>query len=103
MGASLVLGHTPAHVHAVVQEHLLPHAAHQLLLLGLGHHLLHAAFAAASAMGQVPRGAAVSAVGGQKPWGEKSELLPQTENRARNKQNTHALNGKAAKMPPYDF
>lgn len=85
MGASVVLGHTPAHVHTVVQQHLLPYAAHQLLLFWLGHHLLHAAFAAASAMGQVPRGTAMSAMGGQKPWGKKSQLLIQMEKMARNK------------------
>lgn len=62
LGASVLLGDTPGHVHAVVQEHLLPHGAHQLLLLWLGHNLLHAAFAAAAAVRQVPRGAAVSAV-----------------------------------------
>lgn len=71
VGALAVLGHTPAHVHTVVKKHLLPHAAQQLLLLRLGHHLLHAAFAAAAAVAQVPRGTAVSAVGGQKPWGKK--------------------------------
>lgn len=62
LGASAFLGDTPGHVHTVVQKHLLPHAAHQLFLLRLGHDLIHAAFAAAAAVGQVPRGAAVSAV-----------------------------------------
>lgn len=62
LGAPVFLGDTPGHVHAVVQKHLLPHAAHQLLLLRLGHKLIRAAFAAAAAVGQVSRGAAVSAV-----------------------------------------
>lgn len=62
LGASVFLGDTPGHVHAVVQKHLLPHTAHQLLLLRLGHDLLHTAFAAAAAVGQVPRGAVVSAM-----------------------------------------
>lgn len=62
LGAPVFLGDTPSHVHTVVQKHLLPHAAHQLLLLRLGHELVHAAFAAAAAVGQVPRGAAVSAM-----------------------------------------
>lgn len=62
LGASGLLGDTPGHVHTVVQEHFLPHAAQQLLLLWLGHNLLHAAFAATAAVRQVPRGAAVSAV-----------------------------------------
>ena len=62
LGAPVFLGDTPGHVHAVVQKHLLPHAAHQLLLLRLGHKLIRAASAAAAAVGQVSRGAAVSAV-----------------------------------------
>lgn len=65
LGTSVLLGDTPGHVHVVVQKHLLPHAAYQLLLLRLGHNLLHAAFTAAATVGQVPRGTAVSAVRGQ--------------------------------------
>ena len=62
LGTSVLLGDTPGHVHVVVQKHLLPHTAHQLLLLRLGHNLLHAAFTAAATVGQVSRGTAVSAV-----------------------------------------
>lgn len=81
LGAPVFLGDTPGHVHAVVQKHLLPHAAHQLLLLWLGHELVHAAFAAAAAVGQVPRGAAVSAVRGQNPWGKEEMAVNADEER----------------------
>lgn len=75
LGASALLGDTSGHVHTVVQKHLLPHAAHQLLLLWLGHNLLHTAFAATATVGQVPRGTAVPAVGGQHPWSREGTAI----------------------------